>query len=478
LFSEVNDGLRALALGLSLVAVLAGCQKNNSNPVDLGPTPAATGGRLIVGYYPSWNRYSFPCTSIEYGNLTYIVHAFIFPFADGTLDYSGFSLYPELIVAAHQHGVKVVISVGGWDNVRTPRFSQMTADDSSRARFVRNLRDFCVQNGYDGADIDWEYPGVADRASWKKLFQELKEVFSSVIPALTISMAAQSSDWNNVYDTSVLVNLLDWIGVMTYDFHGSWTAHSGHNSPLYAPANEPEGSASQCIQSYLSRGVPASKLCLGVSFYGYNFTTTGLYQPRTGAVPSVPYSSAVTYLASGWTYHWDSLACVPYLTDASNTHLISYDDTVSMRVKSEYLKSLGLGGVIIWALGQDNTGSSQLLLETLGRELLSPTAEQEEVAPPLPETGGLLPNYPNLFNSQTVIRYVVPSGRSQAHVALSIHDAVGRTVATLVDEWQHRGTYAVHFDPSLAGRALPSGVYYSRLSLDGYTTACSMTYIK
>ena len=146
--------------------------------------------KLVVGYYPSWtSKVSYPYTSIPFRNLTHIAHAFIFPQSDGTLDLTGFTFYPELIQAAHLNGVGVVISVGGYDVARTPRFAQVAADPAARTRFANALRDFCVTYQYDGVDIDWEYPTAGGRANTTLFYQALRTALSSAGMPLTLSIA-------------------------------------------------------------------------------------------------------------------------------------------------------------------------------------------------------------------------------------------------------------------------------------------------
>lgn len=432
-------------------------------------------GRIAVGYYMSWSRSTYSHAAIEYENLTHIAHAFIWPNSDGSLNVPSYFPYPELIQAAHSRGVKVVVSVGGWG--QSAGFPGMAADLNARKRFVNELKSFCLTNGYDGADIDWEYPGSSDRANVTVLMRQLREAFASTNPPLTLSIAAPSSDWNGGYDFGVLKGILDWIGIMTYDFHGPWTSHAGHNSPLYAPSNEPEGSVDQSVRYYLSKGISSQKLCVGLAFHGYNFKASQLYGPSTGA-SLISYVNAIAELSAGWTYHWDSISYVPYLTDPSNTKLIAFDDTLSIRYKCEYLMSKSLDGVIIWALGYDNQGNTQPLLETVGRALGIVTHVEERSRNSPFWQYELLPNYPNPFNSQTIITYVISSEQSSAFVRLTVFDVLGREVATLVNGWQHCGTHTVSFDPVLHGRSISSGAYFYRLSVGGVSTVRAMTYTK
>ena len=56
------------------------------------------------------------------------------------------------------------------------------------------------------------------------------------------------------------------------------------------------------------------------------------------------------------TRYWDAQSKVPYLWDSQNKVWISYDDAESMRAKAQYIKSLGLGGFMLWELSSDRNG--------------------------------------------------------------------------------------------------------------------------
>lgn len=156
---------------------------------------------------------------------------------------------------------------------------------------------------------------------------------------------------------------------MSYDYNGAWAKTTGHNAPLYRSAsdNGPAGfDVNSSVTSYLSAGVPAAKLVLGVPLYGRGWsgvapgtTATGLHSSATGASAGtweagvLDYDDiAVNYLPK-MTRIWDSVAKVPYLWDPQSKVLISYDDAESMRAKANYVKAKGLGGVMMWELSGD-----------------------------------------------------------------------------------------------------------------------------
>lgn len=425
--------------------------------------------KLVVGYYPSWNKASYPANVVKYEYLTHIIHSFVYPTDDGNdlIIPSGFE-FPALISSAHQKGVKVILGIGGWG--QSLGFSPMTADSSKRGKFIRSVISMCKTNGYDGVDLDWEYPKSSDRANMTSLMRELKQELILVNPQMSLSIAAPSSDWNNGYDWNEAKNILDWIGIMTYDFHGSWTNHSGDNSPLYQPKSDNDGSIEQSVKYYLSKGVPADKLCIGVGFYGWLFTSPSLYGPSSAA-SQITYTNIIPRLNSGWKYNWDSVSCVPYLTNPDNTQVLSFDDSVSVRYKCDYIKKQNLKGLIIWAIGQDKTGSSQPLLETAGKNLAESSTGVNEIENPVNIT--LKQNYPNPFNSQTKICFILP-GNQNYDVRLSVCDLLGREIAMIINDRFSGGSYTAMYNP----QDISSGFYYYRLQVDGNISVRKMLYLK
>ena len=419
-------------------------------------TRALAGDKKIVGYYPDWNRGQYPPAVIPYERLTHIAQAFLVPTGNGSPGDTGAFIYPELIQAAHAHGVRVVASLGGWGG--SGGFSPMAADSAARHRFVRNVLSLCVSHGYDGADIDWEYPATtADRNNLATLVHELRQAFATVNTPLSISLAAPAGDWSGqLFDFATMKADFDWVGMMTYDYYGSWMTTSGPNSPLYGHwSQNSQGWIDDTFKYYTgTRGVPSTQLLIGIPFYGWDFTSPALYGPSTAA-SQIAYQTIAPRLQQGWTRYWDTEGNVPYMINGAATHTVSYDDTESIRVKSEYAVSKGLGGAITWALGQDVLSGEQPLLGALAAGFGLTSVKD------LPETGvpsaiALSQNYPNPFNPRTEIGFQVPGN---SYVRLIVCDLLGRQVASLVDDRRPAGNYTVEFE----GSGLASGTYFCRL---------------
>ncbi len=430
--------------------------------------------KSVVGYYYFWDKSSFPYTMIKLDKINCIAEAFIVPNADGSLSPEGGAawqnyLYPEMINAAHQHNVKVIVSVGGYGDGKGYGFPSIAGNAVARAKFAGNLKNFCLQNNYDGVDIDWEYPGTADKVNFVLMIKSLHDSLATADRKLSLSITAPGYLAGG-YNFIALADLLDWIGVMTYDYYGGWTSTSGFVSPLYSETDNNQGSVNSSVIQFLQSAViPTSKLFMGLAFYGYSFQSAGLYKPRTGSAPSVSYAAAVAYQKSGWIYHWDDVAKGPYLTDPSNTHIITFDDTASIRYKCEYLREKNLGGVIIWRLGMDNLGISQPLLETTWQQLNTPTAVVHQGTTSCRDFA--LQNFPNPFNPSTTIEYQLPVN---GHVVLKVYDVLGREAAALVNETEKMGKHEVVFNAS----NLSSGMYFSVLYVNDHAFSKSMLYLK
>jgi chitinase len=435
-----------LSASLGLVIALAG---------------SVHGQNRVVGYYPSWMRYTLPAQSMMFQYLTHVNQAFAWPLADGSITSYSDLLYPQLVTAAHTAGCKVLITLGGWG--QSDGFGPMSADSAARSRFIRDLLQYMETNGFDGADIDWESPKDSiDRGNLLTLVRELRTAFDTINTPLLLTMAIPAGSWGGKnFDYAGMMPYLDWYNVMTYDTHGSWSAHAGHNCPLYAPRFDSDGSVGQSV-TYLNgvRAIPKGKLVIGIPFYGKEFVADSLYTASSGC-SDVLYSSIPARIAAGWRPYWDDLSKAPYLIGPQRT--LCYDDSLSATLKCQYTIANGLGGVMMWALGQDIVSGSQVLLSAIGEAMSAPNDVVEHHAPILPGNA-LLEIFPNPFNPTTVIKYQIPSIGSQGSGAdrtrLVVYDLLGREVSVLVDGEVTPGVHEVEFE----GRSLASGTYICRLA--------------
>jgi len=293
------------------------------------------------------------------------------PNADGTLEIPADFLEPALITKAHNNNVKVLVSIGGAAD--SYNFPAVAATKANRDRFANRVYLFIKDNNYDGVDLDWEFPyNEVERANMNKLVSALRAKFNASpapAPSYQITMAVPASNWFGQWlDYDILKTKVNFFNLMTYDYHGSWYAHSGHNSPLYE-GNDPvaDWSFSDTINYYINtRGIPVAKLNAGVPFYGYKFPNSEtVYDSCNGDCSTVymPYNEIAPLINNGWTYHFDSASQVPYLRYSSGSGFISYDNPNSIASKVSYAVEMNLGGVFMWDLSQDKmaNGNQPLL---------------------------------------------------------------------------------------------------------------------
>lgn len=343
-----------------LLIAFASCQ------VAQVPEEPSRPDRVVMGYYTSWTKAEFDHTQIEYKYLTHIAHAFAWPDSSGNLVVPADLLYPELNAAAHAAGVKMILSLGGWGNCAG--FPGMSATAANRSRFIGQLVDFCQAHAYDGVDIDWEFvANETEKADFSLFVEALAAAFRARTPALLVTMAAPSNNYYGRWiDFERLSDDFDLIGFMTYDYHGSWSDHAGHNSPLYADAGDTCGSVDETFLYARSRQVPLAKLLIGVPFFGRSFDCGGLGLPFTTSA-GWDYKDVMALSSADWPRTWDTGAQVPYLRRTDGTMIISFDDMSSVGLKCQYVKDKGSAGVIIWELGGDRRSGNSELLEVIGK---------------------------------------------------------------------------------------------------------------
>ncbi|MBP7791744.1 MAG: CIA30 family protein [Candidatus Goldbacteria bacterium] len=336
-------------------------------------TPTTEKCRRFLAYYPYWVS-TYRADKIPYNRLTHICHAFVQPQSNGSLSAPSGYLEPALITNAHNAGVRVLVSIGGADEVARQNFVTIAASASLRTAFANAVEAFCRTYGYDGADIDWEFPqNATERTNQNLLVQTLRDKFNSSAapaPSWEITMAVSPGNWYGQWnDYAYLNNVVDFYNLMTYDYHGEWSSHAGHNSPLYRGTDPTDGENIDWTNNYMTvtRGVPASKMNLGIPFYGYRFPNSeNLYDSFVSGATQNNYNLITPLIGSGWTYNWDSGSLVPYLTYNSGTGLIVYDNPASVAEKVNYAFNLkGYGGIFMWEITADYSSGSQPLLDAM-----------------------------------------------------------------------------------------------------------------
>ena len=191
-------------------------------------------GERIVGYYPYWIQNTLLPQDIDLGTYTHINHAFVWPNTNGDIIAPSNSFFSNSTANyIHDQDRKFILSLGGGG--QSQGFASATSTYEMRSIFINNILEKMVSYDYDGIDIDWEHPQSEEqRSNLTKFVQELDSVLNAFDPELLITMAVPISNWfGQWYDFNNLKLYVDFFNAMTYDIHGSWSSHAGHNSPLY-----------------------------------------------------------------------------------------------------------------------------------------------------------------------------------------------------------------------------------------------------
>jgi chitinase len=329
--------------------------------------------------------------------------------------------------------LQVVMSVGGW--TLSKYFSDVAATPATRQAFVASCIDLLLkgnlpydpatiwppQSGgtgsgagvFDGIDIDWEYPGIdpgngahhtpTDRHNATLLFQEFRRQLDAYGATtgrhylLTADLPAGNVNSTGSFELADVARSVDWINLLTFDYHGSWDAWTDFNSPFSLDSKAPAvpgaimstWNTAGTVDYYLANGVPANKLVVGVPFYGKEYVGVpgangGLFQPH-GAPPSndsptyhdlvdtgladanltVVGPTAVSRSSgigndgmgiNGFTRYYDGTAKAPWLYNPTlnGGTFISYVDPHAVADRARLVRQDKLRGLWAWEISNDD----------------------------------------------------------------------------------------------------------------------------
>ncbi|KAI1099500.1 glycoside hydrolase family 18 protein [Jackrogersella minutella] len=278
-----------------------------------------------------------------------------------------------MLKQANRH-LKVLLSIGGW--TYSSNFAGAASTDATRKTFASTAIALVKDWGFDGIDVDWEYP--ADDTEASNMVALLKEIRSELDAysaqyannyhfLLTAAVPAGPTNFNKLH-LSDMAAVLDTFNLMAYDYAGSWDTTSGHQANLYPNSNAPTTtpySTDAAITAYLAGGVPSASISLGLPLYGRAFEATeGIGQAYTG-VGSGSWENGVwdykVLPKAGATETYDDVAGATYSYDGSAKELISYDNVDMVNKKIKYAQDKGLGGSMFWEASGDRTDSGSLI---------------------------------------------------------------------------------------------------------------------
>lgn len=380
-----------------------------------------------VGYFQSWSIYRqddcnpFNSQSIDASSYTHVVFSFASISAEGTLEAWDFETdikggeYQQFINIQETYPrTKLMIAVGGWthndpDNERLYRFSEISATARNRTKFAQSSVAFMRQYGFNGLDIDWEYPGdesrggnaTLDKENLVLLCDELRLYFDAAPEDFELSIAVPASieRFDAGFDFGGLAKSIDFFNVMAYDLHGVW------DYPPVTGAHSDIAGVNLAID-YILADVPASQVVMGMPAYGRSYTMSNetcvdlgcefdILSNETaigGCLDTngfVPYVEIYEWTRMGEGEGYDSITVDHTSYSAvmvkNGTQFISYDNIETFRAKVDYATKKCLGGTMIWAidmipLGTQSSGSGSGESESGGSVQSILTEEQAALA--------------------------------------------------------------------------------------------------
>ena len=276
------------------------------------PSPAPASQFIILAYATD----GIFADIIPYDRLTHINYSFLTPKADGAFNpiNNGWKL-KQIVKDAHEHNVRVSISVGGWG--WDAQFEELAARSETRSAFVQNLTAFVGEYGLDGVDMDWEYPDPGPSSeNFLALIQELRAAMPDKI--LTTAVVSYG-DEHGLGVPNESFALFDFVNIMTYDGPDHGTMEQFERGLSY----------------WSERGLPPQKMVMGVPFYGDpNLPFYKIVQ----ADPEAAQSDTFEY--HGATYHYNGIP------------------TIQVKTRIAMEKA---GGIMFWALDHDAQGELSLV---------------------------------------------------------------------------------------------------------------------
>ncbi|MFG1710314.1 glycosyl hydrolase family 18 protein [Nonomuraea sp. M3C6] len=386
----------------------AGNRSANSNSVSATTTGGGGGGggNKVLGYFVQWGVYQRGYhvknidTSGSAAKLTHINYAFgnvqngQCTIGDSYADYDRFYQAGESVdgvadtwdagalrgsfnqlrkLKKKYPNLKVLFSFGGW--TWSGGFTQAAQNPTAFANSCYNLvEDPRWADVFDGIDIDWEYPnacGLTCDSSGPAAFRNVMSALRSRFGSGNLVTAAITADGTSggkidAADYGGAAQYLDWYNVMTYDYFGAFAAQgpTAPHSPLtsYTGIPTPGFYSDNAIQKLKSKGVPSSKLLLGIGFYGRGWT--GVTQAAPGGTATGP--APGTYEQGIEDYKVLKTRCPSTGTVAGTAYAYcgnqwwSYDTPSTIGGKMTYSKNQGLGGAFFWELSGDTTNAELL----------------------------------------------------------------------------------------------------------------------
>ena len=416
-------------------------QTTNINGVKY---PGDYWNRKVVGYFPNYainseNHAYFSITDLQWDKLTHVQYAFVVADEntyemipsdpvndvenkfegrkfyhkgqeikmDPTLGYYGqFNLMHTMM--EKYPDVTVLASTGGWAASRS--LWKVTDNEANMRKFAKSAVDFVRKYGFDGIDIDFEYPSETSQSGnpadfdlseprrknislrYGQLIKILREEFDAAAKQdgkyYWVTSAVTGSSWvlGGQTDASYL-DYLDFVSVMSYDYHGGWNQYVENQANIYPDPADTETKAMAVptlgfdwSYKYYRGGVQSEKILMGIPFYtrGWDNVSGGVNglhgssktpavginniwhdldangkEIPAGANPLWHVLNLMNEEGSHYKKYWDPVGCVPHVWNDQTRTFLTFEDEQSIQERINYIGDHNLGGCLIWVMHGD-----------------------------------------------------------------------------------------------------------------------------
>lgn len=344
---------------------------------------------------------------------------------------------------------------------------------SAQTTLINNLISLIQARGAHGINIDFEGVPSSQSANLTAFMINLSTALHAANPNYQLSMCLYAVDWSNLFDEPALSNVVDFFTIMGYDYYYSGSAQAGPADPLYGFTNSYDYSLSRSVSYYINAGIPASKLVLGLPYYGREWETTSNAIPAstTGAnVFSRTYDVVRTNTSGNYinpTYNSRSSSKGYIFQNAGTWRQCWISESNELKERYDLVNRRGLKGIGIWALGYDDGYTD--LWQAIDEKLTS--CNSWNCSDTLYDEGGPEVNY---YNNELVQYTINPPGA----VAIDVNFLEFATEANYDTLWLYDGNTttspligAFHGTNSPGAFTTTSGALTLRFKSDGGTRA-------
>ena len=321
---------------------------------------------LVLGFAPYWNMKKISIESLDvithfaYFTLRLRGNGEIYTKVNTREEDPGYTNYKRLL-SDNSHKNLILTYMQEDEDALVSMLNSPTARNVAINNIIQTMSDAKAV----GMNIDLEPIGTISeslRDNFTNFITELKSATcsqsSTNCPLITISIYPSAAAKERLWDLKNLVPATDYFVVMTYDYTMPKSQRSGPNSPLRDFTGEFEHSIVKNLDE-LTKFIPAKKILLGIPLYGYEWETvdTSKYSPTTSRGVTASLERIETMLNEQiLELVWDRNSLTPYgiSTDSGTHSQIYFENEASIRLKLDLVRSSGLGGIALWALGYDN----------------------------------------------------------------------------------------------------------------------------